>query len=81
MSSYKGPNDHRAARADILSAIEQLAPLSIPESLRSVIVDDKQRDALDSIIAAFAAFRPLPQLLDQRSARTASYGLEGYVYR
>jgi len=78
--SYKGRDEkHRAARVRILDGIEKTGDLKIKKSsLQLKIVDDRDGDALDSVIAAFATFRAL------RSGFTfeenSPYAVEGWVY-
>jgi hypothetical protein len=78
---YKGKSrEHREARARIFGAIEQMAPLSVPEALRSVILDDPGGDALDSVVAAVAVFRALRNPAGVLAVGNSVYNLEGYVY-
>jgi len=78
---YKGKSaKHASARERILEAIEQMAPLSVPKALRSVILKDAGGDALDSAVAVFAAFRTLYNSGDLIVGSTHTYALEGYVY-
>jgi hypothetical protein len=78
---YKGKSrEHREGRERILGAIEQMAPLPVLGALRSVILDDVGGDALDSVVAAFAVFRALPNLDDVGAIGDSAYTLEGYVY-
>lgn len=78
---YKGREDSkRAARRAILQTLEVTGPLAIADSLRSVVLDDPEGDALDSIIAAFATSRALfnPTVLVQHEVKGCS--AEGHVY-
>ncbi len=78
---YKGKGEeHAMARERILEAIEEMAPLSLPSLLRSVILDDPGGDALDSVVAAFAAFRVVRNPTGVVAAQDDVYTLEGYVY-
>jgi hypothetical protein len=78
---YKGKSrEHREGREHILGAIEQMASLSVSDVLRPQILDDAGGDALDSIIAAFAVFRALPNLADVGAVADNAYALEGYVF-
>lgn len=68
-------------RSGILEGILDTGLLHIPSlDVRSKMLDDHHGDALDSVIAAFAAFRALrnPDLL--AVDRNSAYALEGYVY-
>jgi hypothetical protein len=78
---YKGRGEgRRAARSRILEALARLAPLTLPAGLRSVIVDDAEGDALDSLLATLAVFRGLNDLEAGAGSSSASYHVEGYVY-
>ena len=77
---YKGRGEeHRQAREHILREIEEKA-LSIPAELRAEIVDNREGDALDSVIAAFATFRALHDPAGLVPEGNDAYKLEGYVY-
>jgi hypothetical protein len=78
---YKGGSRrHRVTRERILKGIEQQG-LSIPEpALRRVILEDRQGDALDSVIAAFATFRTISDPASLAARGNEAYWLEGYVY-
>jgi len=79
---YKGADkESRLNRARIIEGVEEMRLILIDSSaLRLKIIDDRNGDALDSAIAAFATFRsfrnPRPSLVTE----TDSYRLEGYVY-
>jgi hypothetical protein len=82
---YKGYTaTHRAARAEILAALEAgaAAPLAVrtDDTLRPVILDDPEGDALDAVIAALAAWRAVrdPGRLIPRDA--PAHRLEGHIY-
>jgi hypothetical protein len=78
---YKGKShEHREGRERILGAVEQMAPLSVSDPLRSVILEDAGGDALDSVVAAFAVYRALPDLAGAGTTGGSAYALEGYVY-
>jgi hypothetical protein len=80
-SPYKGKSkEHHRARARILEALEGTLPLSVATPLRSVILDNAGGDALDSVVAAFAAFRALCNWDNFLVGGDDVYGLEGYVY-
>ena len=79
---YKGrTGEHRAVRKRILECLEARTALSVPSRpVRSMVLDDRGGDALDSVIAALAALTALrnPSLLAVE--RESPYTLEGYVY-
>jgi hypothetical protein len=77
---YKGRHEaHRKAREHILGEIEERAS-STPAQLREEIVANREGDALDSLIAAFAAFRALHNPAGLVPEGNDAYKLEGYVY-
>jgi hypothetical protein len=79
---YKGrAAGHRDNRVRILEAIERDGPLALPASLRAQVLGDAEGDALDSVVAAFTAFRVTRDPEALATARHARYALEGYVYR
>jgi len=77
---YKGRGEIRkTARVKILEGIEKTGVMKITEpSLPSKIFENKGGDALDSVIAAFAAFRALRNgfIFDGN----CPYTVEGWVY-
>lgn len=78
---YKGKSEeHAKARTRILAAVEQIAPLSLPGSLRSKILEDAGGDALDSLLAAFSVSRAPLGGAGAVPMGDEVYGLEGYVY-
>jgi hypothetical protein len=78
---YKGRSTHHyEARACILDAIEKEDPLQVPVDLRALIVEDSEGDALDSVIAAVAAFRTTRSPDRLRMDGKQAYAIEGYVY-
>jgi len=81
---YKGhekDKDKRATRAHILEGIEKTGAVIIKTSaLRSKILDDRDGDAIDSVIAAFATFRAVRNLARSTVPESDAYVLEGYVY-
>jgi hypothetical protein len=78
---YKGRGTHHyEARVRILEAIEKAIPLQVPGSLRSLILEDREGDALDSVIAAVAAFRTIRSPDGVEVADNQAYAIEGYVY-
>jgi hypothetical protein len=79
---YKGKSrEHREGRERILESIEQTTPLlTVPETLRPVVLDDPGGDALDSVVAAVAVCRALREPGGPNAVKDGAYGLEGYVY-
>lgn len=78
---YKGRSSgHQAARAHILGELERQAPLSIPAPLRPAILSDREGDALDSILAAYAVFRALRDPGGLAVGSNDVYALEGHVF-
>jgi len=79
---YKGRADeHRAARGHILERLEAMSALSISmPAVREAVLDDRGGDALDSVIAALATFRPLRDPAHLVVESGSPYALEGYVY-
>lgn len=78
---YKGNSrEHREKRTQILAVIEQAAPLSIPEAVRSVILKNTDGDALDSVLAAYAVFRAVRSPAGVVAVGDSAHSLEGYVY-
>lgn len=77
---YKGNRkEHYAARVRILDELERSVPLSIPALLRLTILDDREGDALDSVVAAVAVWRTLSSE-SLTVGDNAAYTLEGYIY-
>lgn len=79
--SYKGKTaDYSAARRHILQALHDTGTVSIPDpALRQTILADAGGDALDSVIAALAAFHFLLGPLESDTESEALYALEGRV--
>ena len=77
---YKGRREgRREARQAILEVLRRTVPMLISAELHSVIVDDREGDALDSIVAAIAASRSLQGDLD-RPLRKPEHRIEGYIH-
>ncbi len=77
---YKGRGEgRREARQSILEVLQRTVPVLISAELRSVIVNDREGDALDSIVAAIAASRSLQGDLG-RLKEVPGYRIEGYIY-
>lgn len=76
---YKGSGiEYRDSRRAILDRIEATSEIAIAEqSVRDCVLDNRGGDALDSVIAAWAAFRAIPNL-DQPVSDVAR--MEGFVY-
>jgi hypothetical protein len=71
----------RATRAHILEGLEKTRVTTFKHpALRATILDDPGGDALDSVIAAFAVFRAISNLVHLGASVTSNYMLEGYVY-
>ena len=79
---YKGRTTaHCDNRTHILEGLEAMQGLSIPSSsLRSIVLDDHNGDALDSVAAAFATFEALCSPNRLIPGDMESYAVEGYVY-
>ncbi len=76
--SYKGRSiEQRAARLMILRSLQR-AGVQLASPLKPIVLADSEGDALDSILAAWAAYRSLPQL--DRVPRDPLYRREGYVF-
>jgi hypothetical protein len=76
--SYKGRSiEHRAARLAILRSLQREG-VQLAGQLQPIVLADPEGDALDSILAAWAAYRSRSQL-DQVS-RHPLYRREGYVF-
>ncbi|MFB3885424.1 MAG: hypothetical protein ACE144_09345 [Thermodesulfobacteriota bacterium] len=67
-------------RSMILKTLVEIGNLGIPQHLQTEILDNAAGDALDSIVAAFATFRNLPNLLSSLVLENPIYNLEGFVY-
>jgi hypothetical protein len=81
-TSYKGKasGSRRAARETILGTLEGTGALVVePETLRTLILDDRGGDALDSVIAAYAVTRALREPAGLVTEEH-DYRIEGYVY-
>lgn len=82
---YKGRSDqHREARAHILEGVSRGRGRRIrirTRDIRRKAIEDSGGDALDSMIAAFAAFRALRKKNPLLLAAEEGHGVEGYVYK
>jgi hypothetical protein len=78
---YKGTGTaHAGARARLLEAVERLAPLTFASpDLRAVVLSDRDGDALDSVIAAWAVAEALRQS-NQLQVNDPVCSIEGSVY-
>lgn len=79
--SYKGKTSECCnQRLMILKKLVEIGNLRISPHLENKILNNHGGDALDSVIAALATFRNLPNLLTPLEMGNSSYNLEGYVY-
>ena len=77
----RADKESRLNRARIIKGVVETGAILIESSaLRSKIIDDRNGDALDSVIAAFATFRAFSNLGSSPVPETDPYKLEGYVY-
>lgn len=77
---YKGKSPkQQAAREHILDALVANHSIQVAQPIRTVAIEDAAGDALDSLIAASAAFRALPALASDPSPSVTS-AFEGHVY-
>jgi hypothetical protein len=76
---YKGRAFH-AARARLMDQLAAAFPMTVPESVRSLAIDDAEGDALDAVIAAAAAFQALREGALSPVPSVPEYRLEGHVY-
>jgi hypothetical protein len=77
---YKGREpSHASRRRRIVQWVEEMTPARIPPAIQSAAVSDPDGNALDSLIAATAAFRARATGYGVRTHDPA-YRLEGYVY-
>lgn len=79
---YKGRSAGAAgARAEILAGLERRGALAVASpALRARLIQDAGGDALDSVLAALAAFRALGAPASLSPGDCADYALEGRVY-
>ena len=76
--SYKGRSiSQRTARLTILRSLRR-ERVQLAGRLKSIVLADPEGDALDSVLAAWAAYRTLSQL--DRVPRDPLYQHEGYVF-
>ncbi len=77
---YKGRTwDHARDRRSLVKAMKAAADVSIPDGLHSRIVEDHGGDGVDSIVAASAVFRDLPDLTRLGKSHH-DYAIEGFIY-
>lgn len=77
----RADEESRLNRARIIKGIVETEVILMNSSaLRSKIIDDRNGDALDSVIAAFATFRAFSNVGPSLGPESDSYKLEGYVY-
>ena len=75
---YKGrSSEQRAARLMILRSVQREG-VQLAGQLKPIVLDDPEGDVLDSIIAAWASYRSLPQL--ERVTIEPLYRREGCVF-
>jgi hypothetical protein len=75
---YKGRSiSQRTARLMILRSLQR-AGVQLAGQLKPIVLADPEGDALDSILAAWAAYRALPYL--DRRPRDPLYLREGCVF-
>lgn len=78
--SYKGRTEkERQTRKYILDEMLHKG-ITVPNGLREKIIDNKDGDALDSFIAAYATFRSVRKLDDVIGNLPAIYLREGYTF-
>lgn len=78
---YKGRGAAaRAQREVILKAVQSIGPVRLTPRLRSVMLDDPGGDALDSLIAALAAFQAWRDFDLARASFGRLARLEGYIF-
>jgi hypothetical protein len=79
--TYKGKDrEQYKKRVFILKKLEMAGMKIAQSNLRSKVLKDSGGDALDSIIAAFATFRALKNLVPFDYTHQSAYNIEGYVY-
>lgn len=79
--SYKDQRGSSGARESILSALEESGRVAFADdALRRRVLADTQGDALDSVIAAEAAFRAIADLERIVKAHRFPYYVEAYIY-
>jgi hypothetical protein len=78
---YKGnAREQRKERAAIVGGLGSRGLVSIDAKVRPKLLDDAEGDALDSVVAALAAFRALEQIGRDVGLSKAHYTTEGFVY-
>ncbi len=80
-ASYKGLKpEHRDARELILRHVRDQLRIEVPDAVAARVVEDAGGDALDSILAAWAAFRALADPATYSPEVQETHRLEGRVY-
>jgi len=79
---YKGKTvAHQRSRTRILDCLVEKGLIdTIPSKVRTMALGDTQGDALDSIIAAVAAYRALLLCNNYHTAVCDTYKIEGYIF-
>ncbi|MCG7853794.1 MAG: DUF429 domain-containing protein, partial [Methanosarcinaceae archaeon] len=78
---YRNRRDDRPeTRSHILKEIEKQGPLRFQDNeIRETVIQDRNGDSLDSVIAAFATFRAVQEGLSPGEGNE-DYMIEGYVF-
>jgi hypothetical protein len=79
--TYKG-KEYRNQRLQIVDALMKTNLISIPDSIRTIALNDNGGDALDSIIAAYSTFYASCKhfAVEDKKDCKKDYHLEGYVF-
>jgi hypothetical protein len=64
----------------VLVALRRTGEINFTGAIERAARDDSHGDALDSVVAAFAAFRALRSGLAPGGGDGDNYNVEGYVY-
>jgi len=76
--SYKGPGaERRESRQRIVAKMSELGLIWEDNNLVDKVVNDREGDAIDSVIAAMATARVVSGTVVPKDG---AYGLEGYIY-